>query len=375
MNLQAILVANLTGFFLIFFLLVSRAITRTKSATEEHALNAMMVLTMIACVVEPLTFYIDGRPGKLCYWISMLGGTYLYYANAIGAFLWCMFVDLSLFHDYDRMKKIYRPLSIPIGILLISLFGNIWGHYYFYVDENNVYQRQPGVNVFYFYVIICALYSLFLYLRHRLEVGRAAFFPIYMYLIPIMTGSVLQMLFYGMSLAWLGTSIGIVALYMSIQNQKAYLDDLTGLFNRSYLEHTLYTMSRDTSGSYYGIMIDMNYFKSINDSYGHSVGDEALVKAAEIIKKAVSKLGTVYRFAGDEFIVILKTGDEADVLAVEKEIREQGENFNKTGAVKYKLSFAMGHDSYHPQEDNADSFLRGIDTAMYRDKERIHGGR
>ncbi len=69
MNLQAIIIANLVGFNLILFLLISRHISQTKADTEEKAFNVMMYLVMIACIVEPVTFFVDGKPGALSYCI------------------------------------------------------------------------------------------------------------------------------------------------------------------------------------------------------------------------------------------------------------------------------------------------------------------
>ena len=154
MNLQAIMVANITGFLILFFLFFSRFITRTKSDLEEHAFDVMMYLVMIALIVEPLGFAIDGIHSTVCYWINLIGATYLYFANGTGIFLWLMYVDLKLFHDRSRMEKIYYKLSIPVALLLLSLIGNLKFKYYFYIDENYIYHRQPTVYIFYFYMLI-----------------------------------------------------------------------------------------------------------------------------------------------------------------------------------------------------------------------------
>ena len=79
MNIQAILVANITGFVLLLILYISRAITRVKSDTEEMALDALMMITLIACIVQSLTFVVDGisdekeifRSGKM---LPLCGG-------------------------------------------------------------------------------------------------------------------------------------------------------------------------------------------------------------------------------------------------------------------------------------------------------------
>ena len=373
MNLQAIIIANLTGFFLIFFLYMSRFITKTKGDTEEHAFEVMMALAAIACLVEPLTFAVDGVPGKISYWVNILGNTYLYYANGLGSFLWLLYLDLSLNHDRSRMKKIYYKICIPVTALLLALIGNIWFHYFFYVDENNVYHRLPAINIFYLYLMVCAIYSLCLYYNHRRRHGQIAFFPIYMYLTPIVVGSILQMIFYGISLAWLGTAIGVVALYMSLQQQKTYLDTLTGMYNRLYLEHAIFKMKKDSSGTYYGAMIDMNDFKEINDTYGHSAGDHALIDMANLFRRIISSNTTVFRFAGDEFILLIKTPSEDEVTELKYRLTQAVSDFNRKHERPYKLSFSMGYAKYDRENDTSDSFFKKIDNAMYAQKKEYHG--
>jgi diguanylate cyclase (GGDEF)-like protein len=371
MNFQAILIANITGFILISFLYISRFITRTKSDTEEHAFNAMVILALIACVIEPLTFAVDGVPGAAAKWTNLLGNTYLYYANGVGSYLFCMYVDLSLFHDRSRLKSIYHKLAYPVGFLLLTLFANIPFGYYFYVDANNVYHRQPSIYIFYVYLMLCALYSLGLYLSCKREKGEVAFFPIYMYLVPVVVACVLQMLFYGISLAWLGTAIGVVALYMSLQNQKTYKDSLTGLYNRLYLEHVVYIMN-SSEDNYYGIMMDMDHFKDINDTYGHSVGDQALRDVATLMNRPFENRCRCFRYAGDEFIILAKTDSEDGIRRIEEQLLERTVAFNESGERPYQLSFSMGHAKFAKGEDNEDSFLKKIDLAMYECKRHRH---
>lgn len=371
MNLQAIYLANAIGFILIAFLFISRFITRTRSQAEDHIFNIMMYLAMLACVVEPVTFAVDGQAGRVCYWINLLGNTYLYFANGFGSFLFVIYVDRSLYHSGARIQKHYAPFAVLVATMLLSLVPNIWLGYYFYVDEANVYHRQPLINIFYVYLMLCAVISIFTVYWHKHHYGKKEFFPIFMYLVPIVVGSALQMVFYGISLAWIGTSIGIVALYMSLQNQRTYVDALTGLFNRQYLEHAMFEMQK-TSAPYFGIMIDMNFFKQINDNYGHSAGDRALRDTADILRAATDVSAMVFRFAGDEFIVLLKTADEGAVLDTENRIREAIDAFNREHDHPYELSLSMGHGAYDRANDDEDAFLRRIDEAMYRNKEEMH---
>ena len=371
MNLQAIWLANIVGFILIGFLFTSRFITRTEAQSEEKIFNTLMWLAMIACLVEPLTFTLDGKPGVLCHWINLLGATYLYFANGFGSYLFCLYVDEALYQDKERIRTHYTKLRVLLGTLLTSLFLNIFFGFYFYIDENNCYHRQPLIYVFYVYLVICVILSIYIVANYRFNYRKKAFFPIFMFLGPILVGSILQMAFYGLSLAWLGTAIGIVALYMSLQNQRTYVDLLTGLFNRMYLEHFMYSVENDNA-TYYGIMLDMNYFKDINDTYGHTAGDRALVAASQILKNNADKNCTLFRFAGDEFIIMIKTDSEHDVVHYERCVRGDMKRFNERKDEPFTLSASMGHSKFDREHDTEDDFLKRIDAAMYEDKQRIH---
>lgn len=257
-----------------------------------------------------------------------------------------------------------------ILFLLISQV-NIRLGFFFNVDENNVYHREPLVSLFYIYMLFCCIFSVGVLYVHRFRHGKVAFFPIYMYLAPIITGSVLQMVIYGVSLAWLGTAIGVVALYMSMLSQSSYLDFLTGLYNRLFFKHTMDRLKSRSAADHYGIMIDMDLFKEINDTYGHSAGDQALRDAAGIFRKVVTgSSASVFRFAGDEFIIIVKSAQEEEVTALEDNLRQEADRFNAGSGRKYKVAFSMGHAKYDPDNDTNDSFLKKIDKAMYADKTR-----
>src|SRR3989338_75000 len=90
--------------------------------------------------------------------------------------------------------------------------------------------------------------------------------------------------------------------------QLAYLDDLTGLYNRRYLTLTLpkeLTKAKDNRSALSIFMIDFDDFKVINDTYGHLNGDKVLIEASGIIKKEIGQKGISIRYAGDEFTVLL----------------------------------------------------------------------
>ncbi|MBR3665773.1 MAG: GGDEF domain-containing protein, partial [Ruminococcus sp.] len=145
---------------------------------------------------------------------------------------------------------------------------------------------------------------------------------------------------------------------------------LTKLCNRNYLDHVLAEVSRKgtTMG---GVMIDIDFFKSINDMYGHSVGDEALISAAEIINAAKPSKSLSVRFAGDEFIIIARVESEFDLINMENSLRNQLDKFNSSDRTPYKLSFSIGTAVFSGKK-TIDSFLNEMDDNMYKEKKSKH---
>ena len=88
-------------------------------------------------------------------------------------------------------------------------------------------------------------------------------------------------------------------------------------------------------------MIDLDDFKQINDRFGHSVGDAALVDTANILRSAAGSRTVVIRFAGDEFIVLEKTDAPGALEAAERRIREELARFNAESGKPYRLGFFM----------------------------------
>ena len=117
-----------------------------------------------------------------------------------------------------------------------------------------------------------------------------------------------------------------------------------------------------------GIMIDLNGFKAINDTYGHAEGDTALILAAGLLKNAFGEYGVVTRYAGDEFVVILNTEDEQLVQSLIARAKENFEEVNGTHDKPYRLSASMGYAIADLHTETIADFMNRIDRQMYQDK-------
>ena len=375
MNLGEILVANGASLLLLIILLICRHMTRRNRRTGDRVLTAIICIGIAGTFLEPFTFLIDGKSGLFIRIVSFFTNSVEYACSATAALLWVWYVDLSLYRDEKRLKR-YLPLSVFWSVLILMLLGNLFGEFLFSIGADNVYARQPLGYIFYVFFITAYVASIIIYYRFRAVHGEAQFFPIWMFIVPLFLAILIQVPFYGISVSYLGCSIGLIGLHMNMQSKMSLVDSLTGLYNRAYIEHAMIVARQNSRRfTYSGIMLDLDRFKQINDTLGHSVGDDALTDAARLLLNATDRDSLAFRFAGDEFIVLVKTAAgraeelEAKTVAVEQRILAESEKFNRESHAPYRIVFSMGHSLFDAKRTD-DEFFREMDEEMYKDKQR-----
>ena len=148
-------------------------------------------------------------------------------------------------------------------------------------------------------------------------------------------------------------------------NFKASHDELTGAYNRSGYELLLSSLDL---GSTYMMLFDLDNFKGINDTYGHEMGDRALVKLVEVLKKSFRADDYVCRLGGDEFIVFMVHTDKRKQNLVAAKIREINRALSESrdGIPPLSVSVGIVHGSDAPDEER---LFEKVDAAMYRSKQ------
>jgi len=158
----------------------------------------------------------------------------------------------------------------------------------------------------------------------------------------------------------------------------AMTDALTGVGNRAHLNDILDRELKLTKRHYYRLsllLIDVDYFKSINDQYGHQVGDMALKLIADSIRIMTRDTDRIFRFGGDEFVVLLDNTDECRARLVGERIRMHIENIkeNNISAKKESLipviNVTIGTATLLPDDSQQTLFSRA-DDALYRAKQK-----
>lgn len=156
---------------------------------------------------------------------------------------------------------------------------------------------------------------------------------------------------------------------LAIENEKneylGYHDYLTGLYNRRYFENEMKRLDTKTNLPLSIIMCDVDGLKLINDSFGHVFGDELLIKASEIIKKACRASDIVSRLGGDEFAVILPKTDVEETAKIANRIKEFA--FQEK-VKKINLSISYGYDTKIMPEQSLLEVFSTAENHMYMHK-------
>lgn len=150
----------------------------------------------------------------------------------------------------------------------------------------------------------------------------------------------------------------IIALCAEVGTRFAYIDYLTHIYNRNAFERDLEKLEENSSGYY--IIADLNNLKVVNDTIGHSAGDELLQSFAALLEDVVGKEGRAYRQGGDEFAILYRQ----DARELIEKLAEKCKTYNQSRSVP--LSYAIGFCGLDDRD-----FINVADHMMYEEKKRM----
>jgi len=160
---------------------------------------------------------------------------------------------------------------------------------------------------------------------------------------------------------------------MQILNKMARVDQQTGMFNRKYLDEftdTAIPQALRTKTPYGVLMIDIDFFKMINDTYGHDVGDETIRIVSRVIKESIRTSDIPVRFGGEEFIVLLYNCDKKYIVEVAEKIRV---NFAKqiisAGTQTFTKTLSVGTVMFPEDSESIWKCIKYADISLYHAKE------
>ena len=145
----------------------------------------------------------------------------------------------------------------------------------------------------------------------------------------------------------------------------ARIDPITEIYNRKSLEIEI---QKDEDTDIGIIFIDLDNFKRVNDLYGHATGDNALKVIAQRIRKCVREEDGVFRYGGDEFVVLVKNANENILKSIIERIRNSFEEPVKVNDNLFKISVSLGFSLYPKESQSLKEAIEIADRRMYKEK-------
>ena len=364
--------ANGLTVLMMWFLLLCRRKNRESLHVGDKIYDGMAIVNLLGALSETIAFLVDGKQFIGSRQINYVSNSICFIGTVSIGILWCLYVELRIYRNYKRIFKKARFVMFPWVVEVIMVLCNLLGTgIMFKISEGNIYQRAAGTIVGYISLIIYFAYSIYLVHQSKKQGMNLNFFPVIYFVGPCFAGVLIQFLFYGITSSWVLVAVALIFVQMQSYAENLYMDELSGLYNRRYLNAVLTERKITIGKSLYGIMMDVNDFKYINDNFGHSMGDKAICTLGNILLRSIPDGGIAIRYAGDEFIVLLSGVDTERVLATMDEINHNLSQFNESKIEPFTLSVSMGYAEFGAGDDT-EAFLMHMDEKMYEEKRKYH---
>lgn len=346
--------------------------------TNEILFRQTILCTMVAIIADATATALEGvmYPGAVA--VNYVLDIIYFIVSLAIPFLLMAYVRSIV----DPAAKIFdlksQITAIPLYIYAALTIASVKTGWVFSISPENIYTRGPlrflhGV-IAALVLVRVAIYTIYFTKKGKIT-GILAKYLKFIPLFPLV-GVVARNLIQGSNLIWSATAIGLLIIFVYSQNSRSIIDALTGLNNRGrardYLRMKIEGLANDQELFY--TIIDLNYFKQINDTYGHLEGDKALKQVADILIKSMTiNRDFLARYGGDEFVMISVRPKAGNVDFEIKRILETVDSVNALGENPYKLSISYGTASLTKENMlTAEELLIAADRNMYDMKEKFH---
>lgn len=377
------IVVNCSALLLLLFLRIQHKSIKNSFLLDQKLFTALLDLAMVMAFVEAgtnswnyraiftailpneeLGLYIDRS-------VSMVFNILYFGVCILFGYLWCLYAVHKMYGSPRRVKRYAKIICAPAIFGLLFLLSNPITEWVFYIDENNKYVRGDMLLVPSIVVMSYLFFGVIYINSNRRRLNKYMIMPMTAIITPIFIGVLVTFFVPGTGIIAMVLTISLVGLYASTQSEYAYIDRLSGVYNRRYLDEYLTSLSENKKNkekgvTITGVMVDMDKFKQINDVYGHHMGDEAISQVGKILRENIGKAGFAARYGGDEFIIITSLLDTDSIEALMQKLTDAANESNASGEHPYELLFSYGYSKFTVgKEDNIDGFMKRMDANMY----------
>lgn len=370
---------GINAFSFIIALIIFCSFKKDFAGTYDiRLLRRIEITTLLVLLADMAMWLLNGKSGDFLRVLSYANTILYFLMQIVVVFWWLRYAWYRIFGQKMSTKKEVFFVLVPFAFLSLFVVTSPLNGWCFYLDDANYYHRGALSAlmslIMLLYLLSVTVAALIQYKKEIFADREKELMTIAFFAVPPFWGGFAQTVFHGFSLVWPCVVISSLLILLNKESQAIAQDALTGLNNRRSMERFLRTYEEGQIRTVALIMMDVNGFKHINDQYGHSTGDMALIQAANILRTTFNRTSAfLARYGGDEFVVVLPECEERAAKEAVHKIRNEFEHFLNTKQLPFRLSVSIGYAVSAEKFDNriADLF-RKADENMYRDKALHH---
>lgn len=358
-------------FLLILCVIAHQSVTNVSQQMGRVLFRYTVYGIIFSLALDTIWMLIDGRlfPGAI-FLNLLVNALYLSCGILLGC-IWYLYVLETLGYKVSQLISVLI-LTPGFFFLILNVISMKTGSV-FYITEENIYVRGPQFSIQSGGAIVMLMVSLLHILIRFIRGDRTPEIRklLLFYILPVV-GTLITLPFTGMPGTWPCAAVSIIMIYIADQDEEITRDSLTGLNNRKTLARTFseYIKLAGAGQQLYLYVMDLDRFKEINDTYGHSEGDKALIAAAKVFLQSIQGLRSIAaRIGGDEFLILAFLPGEEAASGLKNRITQNFEDYNSRSPEPYTLQSSVGYCLYGPGDDLS-TLMERADKMLYEEKSK-----
>lgn len=305
---------------------------------------------------------------NMAFYISSYSVTHLAFA----------FSECELERPWVKEARKRNISLIPAVLLTIMTLCTLKWKFFFYIDKAGIYHKGSWypliIILVYGYIIMIGLRVLWMFPQKKYYALREKMIMVSSFVVFPMIAGIIQIFSPNISIVCFGLTISMIQVFTKFLENRITMDALTQVNNRTkvmqYLETHLMNHQRPEGKNLYFIMMDMNDFKKINDSYGHIEGDCALIVIAEVLKESMRNCqGILARYGGDEFCIAGEFSEE-EKESLCRRIWDTLDLANQKSGKEYTIGMCMGCAEMTKDIETIPDLINKADQELYIQKSK-----
>lgn len=377
MSLVANVVINSYSILLLFVMYFHSSKNPYKASLQHRLYMGLLQLSVVMLIADTFGRF-DGNTNVIYPVLNQLGNFVVFALQPIIPATWVMYAHFNIFQDEERTLRLRKPLALLVGANFILVLLNQLTGWYYRINEFNVYARGPYYFVSVLWTISLVMVAFVMILKNKDKVEERHYNSLLFFAIPPVISIFLQIQIYGISFMLNAIVLSLLIILLNIQNLNMYTDYLTGVYNRKWLDFAINNRisKSNARSSFAAILIDLDDFKIINDTYGHDVGDQVLIDITKVLRTCLGFEALLARYGGDEFYILLNSGDTNLVQHTIEQLRNCVKTYNETNERGFIISISVGSIVYDPTSNwSVSDFQKKVDELLYLNKRNKKGNK